>query len=130
MHFLRGCGGQTLHVFLYGDNSVHCIRGSGGILSAKSYLTHCDPMDCSLPNSSVHEISQAGILEWVAISISRESSWPRDQTQVSHIADRRFTLWVHCYISQIWVGTLYLWNEWLSYIVTISIFLLWFSCLA
>ena len=53
MHFLRGCGGQTLHVFLYGDNSVHCIRGSGGILSAKSYLTHCDPMDCSLPNSSV-----------------------------------------------------------------------------
>ena len=32
----------------------------------------CNPMDCSPPGSSVHEISQAGILEWVAISSSRE----------------------------------------------------------
>ena len=39
----------------------------------------CDPMDCSLPGSSVHEISQARILEWAAISSSRGSSWPRDQ---------------------------------------------------
>ena len=31
----------------------------------------CDPMDCSLPGSSVHGILQAGILEWVAISFSR-----------------------------------------------------------
>ena len=36
--------------------------------------TLCDPMDCSPPGSSVHEISQAGILEWVAISCSRGSS--------------------------------------------------------
>ena len=35
-----------------------------------------DPLDCSLPGSSVHEISQAGILEWVAISFSRGSSDP------------------------------------------------------
>ena len=74
MHFLLNCGGQTLHVFLCGDNSVHCVSGSGGVLSAKSYLTHCDPMDCSPSNSFVHKISQAGILEWVAISLSRESS--------------------------------------------------------
>ena len=46
----------------------------------------CDPMDCSLPGSSVLRISQAGILEWVAISFSRVSSWPRDWTQVSCIA--------------------------------------------
>ena len=43
----------------------------------------CDPMDWSPPGSSVHGISQAKILEWVVISFSRESSWPRDQIQVS-----------------------------------------------
>ena len=37
-------------------------------------------MDCSPPGSSVHGISQAGMLEWIAISFSRGSSWPRDQT--------------------------------------------------
>ena len=41
--------------------------------------------------SSVHKISQAGILEWVAISFSRGSSWPRDGTRVSCIASRFFT---------------------------------------
>ena len=51
----------------------------------------CDPMDCSLPGFSVHGIFQARILEWVAISFSRGSSWPRDWTQVSHIVSRCFT---------------------------------------
>ena len=46
----------------------------------------CNPMDCSLPGSSGHEILQERILEWVAIPFSRGSSQPRDQTQVSHIA--------------------------------------------
>ena len=41
-------------------------------------------MDCSLPGSSVHEIFQARILEWVAIPFSRRSSRPRDQTHVSN----------------------------------------------
>ena len=40
------------------------------------------PMDCSLPDSSVHGISQARILEWVAISFFRGSSWPRDGTRI------------------------------------------------
>ena len=40
--------------------------------------TLCDPMDCSPPGSSVQEILQARILEWVAISYSRGSSWPKD----------------------------------------------------
>ena len=48
-------------------------------------------MDCSPPGSSVHGILQARILEWVAISSSRESSQPRDRTQVSCIAGRFFT---------------------------------------
>ena len=52
-----------------------------------------DPMDCSLPGSSVHGIFQSRVLEWVAISFSRGSSWPRDQTWVSRIVDRRFTIW-------------------------------------
>ena len=50
-------------------------------------------MDCSPPGSSVHGISQARMLEWVAISFSRGSSWPWDRNWVSHIADRFHTTW-------------------------------------
>ena len=64
------------------------------MLVAQSCPTLSDPMDCSPPGSSVHGISQARVLEWVAIPFSRISSWPRDRTQVSHIADRFFTIWV------------------------------------
>ena len=49
----------------------------------QSCLTLCDLMDCSPPGSFFHGISQARILEQVAISYSKGSSWPRDQTQVS-----------------------------------------------
>ena len=58
----------------------------------QSCPTLCDLMDCILPGSSIHGIFQARVLEWVAIFFSRESSWPRDQTQVSHIAGRCFTV--------------------------------------
>ena len=44
---------------------------------AQLCLTLCDPMDCSLPGSSIHGIFQARILEWIAISFSRGSSQPR-----------------------------------------------------
>ena len=50
-------------------------------------------MDCSPPGPSVHRILQARILEWVAISFSRRDSWPRDQTWVSCIARKFFTIW-------------------------------------
>ena len=59
---------------------------------AESCPTLCDSMDYSLPGSSVHGIFQTRVLEWAAISFSRGSSRPRDQTQVSCIADRRFTI--------------------------------------
>ena len=59
----------------------------------QSCPTLCDPVDCSPPGSSVHGILQARILEWVAISFSRGSSRPRDWTQVSCIAGRRFNIW-------------------------------------
>ena len=45
---------------------------------AQSCLTVFDPMECSLPGSSIHGIFQARILEWAAISFSRGSSQPRD----------------------------------------------------
>ena len=62
------------------------------MLVAQLCLTLCDPMDCSLPGSSVHGILQARILEWVAISFSRGTSRPRDQTQDSYIAGEFFTV--------------------------------------
>ena len=49
-------------------------------------LTLCDPADCSLPGSSIHGILQARILESVAISSSRGSSQPRDQTCVCYVS--------------------------------------------
>ena len=52
-------------------------------LVAKSCPALCNPMDCSLPGSSVHGISQTRILEKVAISFSRGSLWPSDQTHIS-----------------------------------------------
>ena len=50
------------------------------------------PHGCSLPGSSVHGILQARIMEWVAIPFSRRYSWPRDQTWVSCIEGRLFTV--------------------------------------
>ena len=49
---------------------------------AKPLLILYDPMDSSLPGSSVQGISQARLLEWVAISFSRRSSWTRDGSHV------------------------------------------------
>ena len=56
-------------------------------------LTLCNPMDCNPPGSSVYGIQQARILEWEAIPFSRQSSLPRVQISVSHIAGRFFTIW-------------------------------------
>ena len=53
----------------------------------------CNPMDCSLPGSSVHGILQARILEWVDIPFPRGSSQPRDWTWASCTAGRFFTNW-------------------------------------
>ena len=58
-------------------------------------------MDCSPPDSSVHGISQARILDWVAISFSRGSSWPRNQTHILCIGRQILNPWdtrEACYI--------------------------------
>ena len=59
---------------------------------AQSCSTLCDPMDYT-----VYGILQARILEWVAVPFSRESSQPRNQTQVSHIVGGSFTSWAQTY---------------------------------
>ena len=63
------------------ENKLLCVQACGcrHATSIHSCLTLCDLMDCSPPGSSVHGILQARILEWVDISYSRRSSWPRDQ---------------------------------------------------
>ena len=63
----------------------------------------CDPMDCRLPGSPTHEIFQARVMEWVAISFSRGSSWPRDWIKVSCIAGTRE--------AHTWVGRLSLFQR-------------------
>ena len=50
-------------------------------------------MDYSLPGSSIYGIPQVRILEWAVIPFSTGFSWPKDQTQASHIASRFFTVW-------------------------------------
>ena len=59
---------------------------------AQSCSTLCDPVDYSLSGSSMHGIFQARVLEWIAISFSRRPSRPRNRSQVSRIAGRRFTM--------------------------------------
>ena len=78
-------------------------------VKVKSCPTICDPMNCSPPGSSIHGTVQARILEWVAISFSRGSSWPRDRTLVSRIGGRCFNLWatreaIQCklYVNSCW----------------------------
>ena len=67
-----------------------CLKS---VLVTQSCLTLYNPMDCSPPGSPVHGILQARILEWVAISFSRGSYRPRDQTQVSCTAGGFFIVW-------------------------------------
>ena len=64
------------------------------VLVIQSCPTIWDPMGYSLPGFPVHGILQARTLEWVAISFSKGSSWPRDPALVSHIKGRLFTTWV------------------------------------
>ena len=68
-------------------------------------IAHSYPVDCRASDSSVHRILRAGILEWVAISSSRRSSWPRDWTRVSCLGR----------------GILYHWATWETYTVITSL---------
>ena len=87
------CEWPNFH-FYYGESRRWGITSKVtlSVLPAQSRPTLRDPTDSSPPGSSVHGILQARIQEWVTISFSRGSSWPRDQTRVSRIGGRRFNL--------------------------------------
>ena len=81
-----------LNVFLpisYQERLFGCFTGISQLcmicVHTQLCLTLCNPMDSSPPGSSVHAIIPVRILESVAISSSRESFWPRDQTCISGI---------------------------------------------
>ena len=71
-------------------NTTYILKVKVKLLSRCPTL--CDPMDCSLPGSSVHGIFQARVLEWVIISFSRGSFQSRDRTQVSHCRQMLYRL--------------------------------------
>ena len=77
--------GSPAQVFTLVISFTGCSYPGCCCLVAALCLTLCDPMNCSPPDSCVHGISQARVLEWIAISFFRGSSWPRDWTQVSCI---------------------------------------------
>ena len=63
------------------------------VLVTQSCMILWDHVVCRPPGSSVHGIFQERLLDWVAIPFSRGSFLPRDQTQLSCIAGRFFTVW-------------------------------------
>ena len=80
------------------DETVYCHLAYLTYIQSRSEIaqscpTLCDPMDYSLQGFSIHGVFQARVLEWVTISFSLGSSWPRHQTQVSRIVGRHFTIW-------------------------------------
>ena len=94
-HSLRPWEGLLSEAYLWGK----CLR-QRSLLNlglewvsevAQSCPTLSDPIDCSLPGSSIHGISQARILEWVAIFFSRGSSRPRIEPTSSTLAGGFFT---------------------------------------
>ena len=92
------CSSSFMRSFEGVHHYLHYLHHSLKVKESESevaqwFPTIYDPMDCSLPGSSVHGIFQARILDWVAISFSRGSSRPRDWTCVSCIIGRRFTIW-------------------------------------
>ena len=88
---------ETTQIFIHWTSAkmrhVHIMEWKVKVLLSQWCLTICSPMDYSSPGSSVHGILQARILEWGAIPLSRGSSWPRNQTQVSHTVGRFSTVW-------------------------------------
>ena len=92
---------RTVTVFKTIQQDLQSIKLLFYCLVFKLRWTLCDPMDSSLPGSSIHGISQVKILEWVAISFSRGSSQPRDRTWdpcsgrqiLYHWATREAHLW-------------------------------------
>ena len=85
-----GLLGHIIILFHFLRN-LHTVLHSAKLLQSCPVI--CNSVDHSPPGFSVHAILQVGILEWVAISFSKISSWSRDWIQVFCIASRCFTIW-------------------------------------
>ena len=73
----------------------------------------CDPMGCRVPDSSsIHEILQAKIMEWVVIPFSRTSSRPRDQACISYVSCTGRQILYQLSTDLSVLGTEYIWNLW------------------
>ena len=94
--------------WLRGNDVTHILRTlvMCCVVSCSVVSDPCNPIDCSPPGSSVHGIFQARIVEWVAFPFSRRSSQHMDQTQISHIASRFFTIWATREAQEYWSGYL------------------------
>ena len=94
--YLSGCNSSRIQMlaerqsFVWISGSFLVLKAVAEMLVAQPCPTLSDPTDSSSRGSSVQGILQRRILQWVAMSSSRRSSWPRDQTQVSCIARRSF----------------------------------------
>ena len=86
VHFLAFFSFQRIPVY-------HSLWHPSSIFKASVMKMKVKLFSPVLPGFSIHEVFQARVLEWAAISFSTGSSQPRDWTQVSCIADRRFTAW-------------------------------------
>ena len=85
--YFHGESTRTFHFFLSVRRMDQVILQTCSLCSvAPACPSLCDPVDCSPPGSSVHGIYQARIMEWVATSSSRGSSWPRYWTWVTYIS--------------------------------------------
>ena len=83
-----------VHIHMYTHTHAHTTMKYHTCSVAKLCSILCDPRNYSPPDSSVHGISQARILEWVVMTLSRGSSWPRDRTLVSCIDSWILDCWV------------------------------------
>ena len=106
---------------------LQCMKVKSECEVAQSCPTLSEPMDCSLPGSSIHGIFQAKVLKWVAMPSSRGSSQSRDRTQVSHIVGggegikcswknhklsmRQTNLWFRWLVTHAWPGFIHQLNE-------------------
>ena len=91
-HWLPSLFGKNLCMLLTAHSSFTSVSVARICSLAQLCLTLCDPLDCSLPGSSVHGSFQVRILEWVATSSCKGSSQPKDRTCTSCLVRQIFFL--------------------------------------
>ena len=92
----RSSNNYHTHGYECNDISRYLHQEWCGGVCVLSHVRFCSPMDCSPPGSSIHGIFQVRILEWIAISYSRGSAWPRDRTHVAWVSCTSRQILYHC----------------------------------